>query len=523
MLIVLHFCDKDGALALEDLKWARELDDQIDFECLLSYDETTRPELIRQCVEAARAVFKAVHEFRYPTPPVKGWPAAPNWAWQNTARYIPTQFKDYCWFWWEADAIPVRPGWCKILEDAYKREGKPFAGHIVQGVVPGNHMNGCGIYPNQVDRHTVRAFMCERQAWDCVMSEETIGDTGDLSFEIQHLWGIVDNKPHHTLGEPAHFSDLHNVYSWVDLNAAIVHRVKDDSLIKWLRHMRSVEFNVPQLCPKQAEVITEEFHKLVRAQNEPFVYPPTEIFIVSYSKDIPWLELCLRSIKKFCTGFNYTVMVVPERERHLFKHFVADYGVRLYGLDEPEGKGHLAHMAAECSADKYVMDDTRYVLHVDSDCIFKMPTTPNDFFVNGKPIYIIRTYESLKATAQRVGSDCIVWKEKTERALGFPVEYYTMCRHPTMTDLKVLPELRKWIEVQHGRLFLDWALDGQNAFPPHFAEYPMIGAFAYEFFRDSYHWIDSEKEAAPVDRLMQFWSHGGVTPQIRQQIESWLA
>lgn len=511
MLIVLHFCDKDGALALEDLRWAKELDDRIDYECLLSYDETTRAETIRQCVETARAVFKTVHEFRYPTPPVKGWPAAPNWAWQNTARYIPTAFKDH-WFWWEADAIPVRSGWCKILDDAYKREGRPFGGHIVQGVVTGGHMNGVGIYPNQVDRYTLRALMCQNQAWDVVMAEEAMGETGDISLEIQHLWGITNGKPDHTGGEPAHFRELQNVYNWVDLNAAVVHRVKDDSLIKWLRHIRSPEHNVPMLTP-----IVESAP--APAPIASTAVQPTEIFIVTFAKDLPWLQYCLRSVKKFCTGFTGVTLVVPSDEKSFFKQFQLD--AKLVTFNERPGKGMVHHMAIECMADKLV-SNAECVLHLDADTIFNGPTDVSQFFRNGKPIYVWRTYESLYDQERKVNSDCVIWKERTERALGFKTDVYGMCVMPCINSMKLFPQFRQWIEQQHGMPFVDWATQGQNAFPQDWSEYSALGAFAKELMPDLYHWLNCAVEAVPKENSYHFHSHSGLTPKIREQIEGWL-
>ena len=33
----------------------------------------------------------------------------------------------------------------------------------------------------------------------------------------------------------------------------------------------------------------------------------TDVFIVSYAKDAPWLEYCLRSIDKYARGFRKTI------------------------------------------------------------------------------------------------------------------------------------------------------------------------------------------------------------------------
>lgn len=521
MLLVLAICNKDAELAIANLEWQEELAvGKSEHDCLISYEESTRRDYIDKARAIASRIYRDVRLFLYPDSPVKTWPQAPNWAWQNTARFIPLHYKTP-WLWLEADAIPLKPGWLERLDEEYLKAGKPLMGAVIEGVVPGSHINGVAVYPADVAQITIKGLLCEKAAWDVVMAAETVDQRHNASHLIHHCWGIKDGRISQTMGEPASFKELQNVYDWVDLNAVLCHRCKDTSLIHWLRVMRSTEFNVPQLCPQQADTKPS----VVSPAYQPC--SPVEIFIVSCERDLPWLEYCLKSIKKFCTRFSGITLVVPEQERSLFKRFVEEYGVRLHGNDEPPGKGHLAHMWAECCADHFVpvgalARPDHFVLHVDSDCVFKMPTTPLDYFHDGKPIYIIRSYESLYDPVRKVVSDCAQWKPVAERALGFPVHYYTMCRMPTITDLSVLPEMRKWIEGIHDRPFRDFILDGKNDFPPHFSEYPTIGAFAYEFFRDHYHWIDSAKEVAPVDRLYQFHSWSGLTPKIREQIESWL-
>ena len=64
---------------------------------------------------------------------------------------------------------------------------------------------------------------------------------------------------------------------------------------------------------------------------------------------------------------------------------------------------------------------------------------------------------------------------------------------------------------------------GRNEFPQDRNEFPALGAFAWEFFRDSYHWIDIDKVPPPKDRVHVYWSHGGITQAIREQIEGYLA
>src|SRR5437879_1823450 len=39
----------------------------------------------------------------------------------------------------------------------------------------------------------------------------------------------------------------------------------------------------------------------------------------TYQNDAPWLQYCLASLRKFCTGFRQVVVLVPTRDHELFK------------------------------------------------------------------------------------------------------------------------------------------------------------------------------------------------------------
>ena len=42
-----------------------------------------------------------------------------------------------------------------------------------------------------------------------------------------------------------------------------------------------------------------------------------DIFYKSYAKDFEWLYYSLRSIKKYLTGYNKIIIVIPEQDRNL--------------------------------------------------------------------------------------------------------------------------------------------------------------------------------------------------------------
>ena len=523
MLIVIPFCNKDATLAIANLEWQEELQgvNPSRHDCLLSYEESTHPSAVAKARDIASRVYRHVETYVYPDAPIPRWPQAPNHAWQNTARYIAHAYKTH-WLWLEADAIPLRSGWADTLDEEYVRGRKPLMGAVVEGVVPGSHVNGVAIYPADVSYITTKGLLCEKAAWDVMMAAETRDCRHNASHLIHHLWGIKDGKPNQTAGEPASFKELQQVYDWVNLDCVLCHRVKDDSLIHWLRHMRSSEFNVPKFTRTEIP----EVPKPPKAAPV-FLRPPvqrTQIFIVTYHKDLPWLDYCLRSVKRFCTGFAGVTLVVPLVEMSIFKRYY-ELGLenfQIQGFDEPPGKGMLAHMAIECMADQFVPPSTECVLHLDADTVFNGRTDVSQFFHEGKPIYVWRTYESLYDPEKKVNSDCVIWKERTERALGFPTNVYGMCVMPCINSLKLFPEFRAWIKEQHKKPFWDWACSGQNQFPQDWSEYSALGAFAKELMPDLYHWLDCAKEPVPKENSFHFHSHSGLTPKIMEQIEGWL-
>jgi hypothetical protein len=260
---------------------------------------------------------------------------------------------------------------------------------------------------------------------------------------------------------------------------------------------------------------------------------PCEIFIVTYHKDFPWLEYALKCIDKHCKGFAGITIVVPERDSaKLFGEvsplMLTDQRIGVRTWDEAPGKGMLDHMVQLASADKYVPEGTKYVLTCDSDCMFRMPTTPEHYAWNDKPYCIVRSWESLTTEDPRnpgtkVVSDCAQWRGPTERQLGFKTPIFGMCMNTIMFPIDFFLLYRNHIESVHRRPFREFMLDGRNEFPQSNMDFTAMVSYAYKEMHNRFHWFHVEKPPYPVDRKQAYWSHGGITPEIRAQIEGFLA
>lgn len=287
--------------------------------------------------------------------------------------------------------------------------------------------------------------------------------------------------------------------------------------------------NVPQHCP----------NGIVIKRNQPIVGNATEILITTFGEprmrvsgrvvsELDWLFYNLRSIEKWCSGFQGVTVAHPNHETHLFKPLAERFDIRLHGYDEVAGKGFVQHQAIMALADTFLPSETTHVLHVDADCCFKMATTPMDFFSEDKPTYLWRTYDSLSTTDPKnpnakVVSDCAMWKQPTEWQLGMPISEYTMTRLPTILPIDFYAKYRARIESVHRKPLMQFHLDAKNDHPSQTMDFTAFGGFAFHFMHDRFRWFDCEKEEYPVDRLQQYWGHGGLTPEIVTQLEKLIA
>lgn len=246
--------------------------------------------------------------------------------------------------------------------------------------------------------------------------------------------------------------------------------------------------------------------------------PKVEILIVTFRRDLEFNELLLCSLKKFARGFAGTTLVVPVEDVEAFKPQADKYGARLYPFKQ-DAKGQLHHQAMKCSADLCCPLDTDLVLHVDSDCFFIAPVTPASYMQNGLPILLREPFEDFRL----LHPNRYRWKETTERALGFEVEFETMCRHPAVHHRELYPEFRAHVEWVHQKPFLEYVLAQENIYPQGFAEFPALGAYAHQFHYNEYSWLTMGVDERPKDLLIQYWSHAGVTPETRAACEKVLA
>jgi hypothetical protein len=262
------------------------------------------------------------------------------------------------------------------------------------------------------------------------------------------------------------------------------------------------------------------------------------ISYVTFLRDLKWLDFSLQSARKYCKGFARTIITVPFEQSASFMYLEKKYGtpehpVWIRGFAEHPGRGFVHHLAMKMSAD--ITDpDADYILHMDPDCLWCKPTTPDDYFIDDKPILVIEGYDVVR----HYHKGRYNWKQVTEETLQFPCLFETMCRHPAVHCRELYSAVRTHIEKVHRTPFMDYCVRCKNSFPQGLGEFNTLGSFALKFMPDRYCFVDCGPERMkhipeltrnaelpfghPPARLRQFWSYRG-TDESSQEINAILS
>jgi hypothetical protein len=224
-----------------------------------------------------------------------------------------------------------------------------------------------------------------------------------------------------------------------------------------------------------------------------------DIFIRTYSKDLPFLAYCLKSISKYVTGYRDIIICIPENEKHL----LAGWNLtkeKVIGWNPTTKNGYIDQQINKLLS--YHLTDAEYILFVDSDVCFNRPVdVREEYFVNGKP-YLMKTRYEL------VG-DAICWKQPTEEILNINLDFEYMRRIPLMFKSDTLRLLDEQVDCL------------SLASRERLSEFNIIGAYAAINQESEYYIIDTETDTFPSECAKQGWSWGGLTPEIKEQLNEW--
>lgn len=222
----------------------------------------------------------------------------------------------------------------------------------------------------------------------------------------------------------------------------------------------------------------------------------TAIYIKSYPKDFQWLTYCLRSIYKFASGFSEIVVEIPTGT-HL--PLTAEKIIH-----SPEyGNGYLLQQSRKMHADLHA--DADFILFMDSDAAFTVPVTPESFKTDDKVHWMYTPRAQLEAA--------VPWFPVMEKFLGRRPKFEFMRRLPQCVPRHLLREIRAFCQSRHGQ-----ALESYIMSSAMFSEFNVMGFFMHEFHRDQAIWLNTDDGMSPAT-LVQHWSYGGLTPEIRKTLD----
>jgi hypothetical protein len=228
MTVVFPVHNGDVHLAIAHARWLAKLG-KWTHKAIIAHDPTLNRDTLRVFTETLRKSFPNTSHFLHRKPPNGGWPMAPNWVWQQTAKHMSMIGS---WLWMEPDAVALTPDWVQRIEEEYAFSGKAFMGPVVKDM---GHLNGVSVYPRQTVELLPSAMSAKDLAWDYVAKSEMTPYAKDASHLMQHVWSIEGDKWSEVGGGrvPMLLTEG-DVRRNLKPSAVMLHRVKDQSLLNLL-------------------------------------------------------------------------------------------------------------------------------------------------------------------------------------------------------------------------------------------------------------------------------------------------
>lgn len=234
------------------------------------------------------------------------------------------------------------------------------------------------------------------------------------------------------------------------------------------------------------------------------------IFIRSFDGDFPWLSYCLRSIHKFAHGFHEIVIAIPEGQKldHLTKERIVYVKA---GKDD-----YVQQQVDKLNADFYCEGDM--VVNLDSDTILIEPVNPCSFTfglraypdLQGSPLWLMTPIEKVLSNDPNTHA----WKRAMTKFSGVGPQWEYMRRIGQMIPKWAYVCFREFCLRKHGKTFEQWASE-QNR---EVSEFNLIGQFLHINFPNFIHFHDTTY-GIPEAVVKQYWSRGGLTDEIRTEME----
>jgi hypothetical protein len=232
-----------------------------------------------------------------------------------------------------------------------------------------------------------------------------------------------------------------------------------------------------------------------------------DIFIKTYYKDFVWLEWCLKSIKKFASGFR-KIIIVSDAGMTIPASFSDIIPFTIFYVPLPNkrpsyvehGVGYLWQQYIKLSWYNY--SDADEVLILDSDEMLTVPTTPDSFKTGGKYNWFYRDWD--------LSCSGICWKDSTEMMLESVSPYDAMIITGFILQKETTIALKnRMCSLQEVNDIWD-IVTKRNIRT--FSEFNIFGNFVFLFGRKEYNCIINEDLSNTINwTIKKDWSWGGIT------------
>jgi len=250
----------------------------------------------------------------------------------------------------------------------------------------------------------------------------------------------------------------------------------------------------------------------------------------TYENDLMWFEYSLKSLLRFVLPFNNIIKLLiycNNLSHNKVKNILALINIKNITIQivpvNYDYHGYIKQMIVKATA--YLNIDTQYTVYVDSDCIFTDKYEFSNLInSNGNPYWYI--------TNDVDNNGITVWKDVVKDMTFNDMKYYYMYNaFPFIIKTSTLKLANdKFIQL-HNKTYDEFVKERLNKYrikneddivcnfyklSKIFTEFEFIGFIAHNFTND-YEFILNNRNKK---NLKQFWSHGGISNEIKNELNS---
>ncbi len=230
-----------------------------------------------------------------------------------------------------------------------------------------------------------------------------------------------------------------------------------------------------------------------------------QIFTPTCINDLKWLECALFSIKKYWTSKYPPIILANEDCQGKMPPIVQELRcdvryVRLWS------DGRRDQVYLKMLADQDVDVTAEVILYMDSDCLFTMPTTTQDFCdEQDRPFVRMMPYETLlaKNLSSTVRWSYEGYRTAVNNVLGHRPDFEYMQMQPFLYFKDTVYKTRLHIEGRMQKSLKEVMTRYHSA---HFSEFNFFGAFASFHQPQHYHFLLPEEWGTARMRWFHSWT-----------------